>query len=121
MKVEAKKMMGAAHLLTMQEQVALRYLKNELASIANVISVIIFGSVARGEATNDSDLDVLAVTDRELSYAEETAAYDAVFRTNIQFDTNISLVVVDAARWESPIWSKLPLYQAVQQEGVILQ
>ena len=57
----------------------------------------------------------------QLSYTEETAAYDAVYRTNLQFDTNISLVVVDAMRWESPIWSKLPLYQAVQQEGLLLQ
>jgi len=114
-------MQEPTHLLTQQEQTALRHLKNELAEIAGVVSVIIFGSVVRGEATIDSDLDVLAVIDRELSYAEETAAYDAVFRTNIEYDTNISLVVVDIARWKSPIWSKLPLYQTVQQEGLLLQ
>ena len=114
-------MREAAKLLALSEQTALSHLRNELAVIANVTAVIIFGSVARGEAIEGSDLDVLAVVDRELTYSEETAAYDAVFRTNLQYDTNISLVVVDAARWESPTWSKLPLYQAVQQEGALLQ
>ena len=114
-------MQEANALLTSQELTALGHLRTELATIAKVTSVIIFGSVARGEATDGSDLDVLAVIDRELSYTEETAAYDAVYRTNLQYDTNISLVVVDAARWESPIWSKLPLYHAVQQEGLLLQ
>ena len=114
-------MQEAAQLLTPNELAAVRHLRNELAEITEVLSVIVFGSVARGEATADSDLDLLAVTSRELSYAEETAAYDAVYRTNLQYDTNISIVVVDAARWESPLWSKLPLYQAVQQEGMLLQ
>lgn len=114
-------MQTATHLLTPQEMTALRHLKKELAEITRVLSVIIFGSVARREASTDSDLDVLAVTERELSYEEETAAYDAVYRMNIQYDTNISLVVVDTDRWESPVWSKLPLYQAVQQEGLLLQ
>ena len=114
-------MKEATQLLAQLEQAALRHLRNELAAIAIVKSVIVFGSVARGEATEGSDLDVLAVVDRELSYAEETAAYDAVYRTNLQYDTNISLVVVDATRWESPVWSRLPLYQAVRQEGLLLQ
>ena len=43
-------MQEATALLTSQEQMALRYLRTELATIANVTSVIIFGSVARGEA-----------------------------------------------------------------------
>lgn len=114
-------MKDAKQLLTLREEAALNQLKNDLAAIAQVQSVIVFGSVARGEATAESDLDVLVVVDRELSYAEETAAYDTVYRTNLQYDTNISLVVVDAERWESPVWSRLPLYQAVQQEGVYLQ
>ena len=118
---EAKTMKEATQLLAQQEQAALRHLRNELAVIAIVKAIIVFGSVARGEATEGSDLDVLAVVDRELSYAEETAAYDAVYQTNLQYDTNISLVVVDATRWESPVWSRLPLYQAVQQDGLLLQ
>ena len=118
---EAKAMKELHQMLSLQEQAALRYLRDELAAIVSVKAVIVFGSVARGEATAESDLDVLTVVDRELSYEEETAAYDAVYRTNLQYDTNISLVVVDAGRWESPVWSRLPLYQAVQQEGLLLQ
>ncbi len=114
-------MKDAGQVLSFQEQSALQQLRIELEGIASVRALIVFGSVARGEATMESDLDVLAVIDRELSYAEETAAYDAVYRTNLQYETNISLVIVDSARWESPVWSQLPLYQAVQQEGLLLQ
>ena len=114
-------MKDAGQVLSFQEQSALQQLRIELEGIASVRALIVFGSVARGEATMESDLDVLAVIDRELSYAEETAAYDAVYRTNLQYETNISLVIVDSARWELPVWSQLPLYQAVQQEGLLLQ
>ena len=114
-------MKDAGQVLSFQEQSALQQLRTELESIASVQSLIVFGSVARGEATVESDLDVLAVVDRAMSYTEETAAYDAVYRTNLQYDTNISLVIVDSERWESPIWSQLPLYQVVQQEGLLLQ
>ena len=114
-------MKDAGQVLSFQEQSALQQLRTELESIASVQSLIVFGSVARGEATVESDLDVLAVVDRAMSYTEETAAYDAVYRTNLQYDTNISLVIVDSERWESTIWSQLPLYQAVQQEGLLLQ
>ena len=116
-----KAMKDAGQVLSFQEQSALRQMRTELANIASVRALIVFGSVARGEATIESDLDVLAVIDRAISYVEETAAYDAVYRINLQYDTNISLVIVDSERWESPIWSQLPLYQAVQQEGLLLQ
>ena len=114
-------MKDAGQVLSYQEQSALRQMRSELASITSVRALIVFGSVARGEATIESDLDVLAVVDHVMSYTEETAAYDAVYRTNLQYDTNISLVIVDSERWESPIWSQFPLYQAVQQEGLLLQ
>ena len=114
-------MRDAGQVLSIQEQSALQQLRTELEGIASVRALIVFGSVARGEATMESDLDVLAVVDHVMSYTEETAAYDAVYRTNLQYDTNISLVIVDSERWESPIWSQLPLYQAVQQEGLLLQ
>ena len=69
-----KAMKDAGQVLSFQEQSALQQLRTELESIASVQSLIVFGSVARGEATVESDLDVLAVVDRAISYTEETAA-----------------------------------------------
>ena len=38
-----------------------------------------FGSVASGEATEESDLDVLIVTEEPVSYPDENAIFDMAF------------------------------------------
>jgi predicted nucleotidyltransferase len=109
---------GNKLVLSENELMAITNLRAQLNKIAAVSSLIVFGSVARGEAGPDSDLDVLVVFERELTYEEETQAYDAVYRANVEFDTNVSIVVVDEDKWQSPVWSRLPLYQVVRQEGI---
>lgn len=100
------------------ERVALAELKKRVQEKTAVEKVLVFGSVARGEATEESDLDVLILTEESVSYSEETSIFDIAFFVNLEYDTNISVVVIPKEKWESPVWSLLPLHQAIAKEGI---
>ena len=51
----------------------LKEIKKDIAKILNTndFELIVFGSYARGEAREDSDLDLLLVTNKDISFEEE--------------------------------------------------
>ena len=102
------------------ERLALGALKNRIQSLTDINKVIIFGSVARGEATEESDLDVLIITENPINYKDETAIFDITFFVNMEYDTNISVVVTPKEKWHSPMWSLLPIHQIIDKEGIVI-
>jgi predicted nucleotidyltransferase len=107
-------------LLTPNEQIALKEAKKLLKSKFPVQELMVFGSVARGKATEESDLDLLVITRRPVSHVEKHAMSDLVFEINLSNGTNISILVVDRDTWKTGLWSVLPLYQEVVRDGVSL-
>lgn len=82
-----------------------------------LVRAVLFGSYARGEATEDSDVDVLVVLGGEVDAWEEygrTAEIEVDLM--FEFDLVVSTVVVDEAIWDRG-WSFI---QNVQQDGVPL-
>lgn len=82
-------------------------------------SIVLYGSVARDEAHEDSDIDILVVTrddDRKL--------YDRIskIRTRIDLDNNTLTALVHMSRNELERYIKLgsPFVENVLKEGVIL-
>ncbi|MBI2503722.1 MAG: nucleotidyltransferase domain-containing protein [Candidatus Latescibacteria bacterium] len=106
--------------LTSQQSLALTELRQKLADEFAVSEVILYGSVARGEAGEESDIDLLIVTPQPLSRTARHEITDAVFEVNLRYGTNFSTLVVDRASWESGLISALPIREAILREGVLL-
>ena len=85
-----------------------------------VQEVRLFGSFARGEGKEDSDLDLFVLTTRPVSYREKAAMSDAIFEINLQYGVIIHLLIASLDEWKSPVWSHLPVYQDIRQEGAII-
>jgi predicted nucleotidyltransferase len=99
---------------------ALAELKKRIASNFNIVEMAIFGSVVRGEADDESDLDILLVTKLPLDRMTRHQITDIVCEINLQFDTNLSTLVVDQAAWQSGLYSVLPIHEEILTEGVSL-
>ena len=82
---------------------------------------ILFGSRARGDALEDSDLDLIALVDDktpELEDAIDSIAYNVMWAHD--FRPTISVKVFAEERFQSAIAKGYSFYRNVMREGVFL-
>jgi predicted nucleotidyltransferase len=106
--------------LTPNQYQALVELRRRLFERFNIEALILYGSVARGEADEESDLDLLIVTVLPLRRPARHEITDMVFEVNLLYDTNFSTLVVDRHSWEAGVFSVLPLRDEILKDGVRL-
>jgi predicted nucleotidyltransferase len=104
--------------LTDRQSEALNKIKRRVMARFPVTDFLLYGSAARGEADEESDLDLLIVTSQPLARFERHEITDIVFDVNLQYDTNFSTLVVDQESWETGIISVLPLRDEIMKDGV---
>ncbi|MBI4553925.1 MAG: nucleotidyltransferase domain-containing protein [Candidatus Latescibacteria bacterium] len=104
--------------LTTTQRQALQAVARRLQAEFELEALILYGSVIRGEADEESDLDVLVLTTTPLPRSVRHRITDIVFEINLQYGTNISTVVVDRVTWESGPFSVLPIHDTILAEGI---
>ena len=77
----------------------------------------LFGSAVRGEMDEESDIDLLIVTVRELDREEKHKIIEIVFKVNLKYETNFSTLIVYEEIWNGK-YSVMPIYQEIEKEGV---
>ena len=84
-----------------------------------VSSIIVFGSKARGDATADSDLDLLLVID-EGDWHVKSEIADIAYELSIGTDVVPSVKVYTRAEWEELRESESPFREEVTREGLLV-
>ena len=79
--------------------------------------IILFGSQARGEATENSDIDILIVTKEYLSYEKKEKFYHFMSQLCLNYDVLISSIQILEDSFES---ENSPLLLNIRKEGIIL-
>ena len=107
--------------LTPAEQAALEDFVNAVRGSlgSEVVDVQLFGSKARGDATPDSDVDVLVVVRRDEPKLID-ALYDLLLDACLSHNVYISLKVFSEAEYERLNHPRTPFMQNVAKEGVAL-
>ena len=82
--------------------------------------IILYGSQARGQATEQSDLDLLVLLNSEMSTQEKNRIHDALYEIGLENDIVISMLIKSVPDWERPISKATPLYQAIRNEGILV-
>jgi uncharacterized protein len=99
-------------------QTILAELKAKLAAEYGnrLVNVILFGSQARGDATPESDIDVMVVLKGTVNPYQEIDRTNALTsRLSLEYDTLISTLFVTEARMQS---EGSPLLINIRQEGL---
>jgi predicted nucleotidyltransferase len=81
--------------------------------------LIVFGSRVKGEATEDSDLDIIALVDEKTTEIEkklEDIAYQVMW--DHDFKPMISLKVVEESQYYNALNKGFSFYRHVEKEGV---
>ncbi len=79
---------------------------------------MLYGSFARGQADEESDVDLLVVTAQPLTRFQRHEITNAVFDVNLQYDTNFSTLVVDLESGERGVISVLPIHDEILRDGI---
>lgn len=87
----------------------------------NLKKVILYGSYARGDYRENSDIDIMiltTLTDEEIRKTK-TSIYDLAFDFQMEYGVDISVVIKNEEHFN--YWlGVLPFYDNVQKEGVVL-
>ena len=87
----------------------------------HIQEVRLFGSEARGEATLESDIDVLVVVQPDAERVRlEDCIIDIAFDVNLEFGVYISPRVLTTEMLNDPVRRETPFLKNVAREGITL-
>lgn len=85
----------------------------------HLVSVYLYGSYARQDNDNESDIDIVAIVDESREQAEKTLrkVWDETFEVAFKYDMVISPTVIPYDEFEK-MKHDLPYYRSIMNEGV---
>ncbi|MBI5192707.1 MAG: nucleotidyltransferase domain-containing protein [Nitrospirae bacterium] len=95
---------------------AQRSISNEF----NVDRIILFGSVARGESDEESDVDILIVLEEPPGHRIRNRISTIILDINLEYDASLCGLVVDKKSWDNGPLSVLPIHKEVEQDGILI-
>jgi predicted nucleotidyltransferase len=84
--------------------------------------VVLYGSVARGTQHEGSDYDLLVLTDRHLSMAEERVIWHDIYAIELERDMDalFNVIFCSESQWGTGVYRGSPLRLDVEQDGIVL-
>ena len=82
-----------------------------------VAQIILFGSKARGDDDEDSDIDLLLLTEHRLSWDERGGVVELLSPLQLEYDVFFSPVDIAEDDWLHGIYQVMPLRDEVERDG----
>ena len=85
----------------------------------NLISIVLYGSVARGTATEESDIDIAIIVKQEFDIELRDKVVELAVDIDLKYDTVLSIVDIDYNKYLE--WQDImPFYKNIKKEGIVL-
>lgn len=85
----------------------------------NVSMIVLYGSVARNEITDESDIDVAIIVKKQINHETRQLFLRWIADLDMQYDRVFSIIDIqedNLEKWEHA----LPFYQNIRKEGIVL-
>ena len=96
-----------------------KLIRKTISSIDPDAEVILYGSRARGDESNDSDWDILVLTDYQVNSGIERRFRNKLYDLELETGESFSVFAYSKYDWRS-IQKATPFFQNVSREGIIL-
>ena len=85
----------------------------------SILAIILYGSVARNDNTDESDIDIVIIIKNEMDDATKEQFIHWSAELDLRYDRVVSIIDTQEENMEK--WRNvLPFYQNIQKEGIIL-
>jgi predicted nucleotidyltransferase len=85
----------------------------------NVSKIILYGSVARNEETDESDIDVAVIITNPVSSDVRNMFINWSAQMDLKYDCVLSVIDIEKEKFD--MWENtLPFYRNVSREGIVL-
>ena len=91
-----------------------------LKSEFSIVKVILFGSKARGDHDEHSDIDLLVIASKLLHWKEEKAIIGALFDIGMEYNVIFSPLFTFVDEWENGIFTAFPVYEEISRDGAVV-
>jgi len=99
---------------------AIKKLKKELEKQYHIYDMAIFGSVARQEDDEESDLDLFIIIKEKATHETRNNISDIVFEINLEYESNISIIIMQKEDWNKGFTKITPFYNEIKKDGVFI-
>ncbi len=84
-----------------------------------LVRIVLYGSVARGADTKESDVDVALIVKGTLDEGTEDKLSDFIVDMNLKYDKVFSIIDIERSKMDK--WGDtLPFYRNINEEGIVL-
>jgi predicted nucleotidyltransferase len=94
--------------------------KAAIRSVVPDAKVILYGSRARGDASADSDYDLLVIFDEDNTLDLRRRIRHELFPIELETDHVLTLNAYSISEWSRPMFQVTPFFKNVEREGVLL-
>lgn len=96
------------------------YVRHVATGYANeVLSITLYGSQARGEASTESDIDLFIVVRCDTPALRQALA-DLAWQVQFEYDVVISDIIRSVEQMSRMQARRFPYYQSIEREGILL-
>ena len=99
---------------------AIYELKKRLKEEFPDVGIILYGSKARGDDEEFSDMDLLILLDGEVNSKLKEKTIGIAYDVELKYDVVFSIIVQNRDFWNSPLAEIMPLHRNIDKEGVPL-
>ena len=102
------------------EREAIEELIHHIKDTLKVKKLILFGSRARGQASEYSDIDLLVITEKSKKFADRDKLADISAEINVDYGVSISCLYYNDIEWETGENINPLLKENIAKEGIEL-
>lgn len=85
----------------------------------SLVSVILYGSVARGTQTDESDIDIAVILNRKETDDTREQMTDVVVDLELEYNKVLSILRIDYQKFQ--LWENvMPFYKNMKKDGIVL-
>lgn len=85
----------------------------------DAVKIILYGSVARGDNTWESDVDIAVIVDGKYDSKKRDELFEAVYPLDLKYDTLFSVIPIESYHYFVCKY-EIPFYMNIEKEGIIL-